>query len=217
MTVKNSKIQTHIEAVELTGEIIEVKLNHGARLIDGDPKTESRRHLPTVDFFIKPYDPEGADNDKVVVRRVTDFEAKRDQSRQERFRADASRWGPVRDRIADTEELEEAQGLFNLALGVAERVIGEFAREVEAGRVIRASQGMMNFVKLSYTSPRGERMSCTAYYANGATPEEPRRLVSFAIDDTLGGPNSDRVRIDVSDPAFIHRLRDKLEPVIQKR
>ena len=173
--------------------------------------------MPSVDYFIKPFDPNGSpDNSQVIVRSVTPFEAEHDQSRQERFRADASRWGPVRERLADREELDQAQGIFTFACSVANRVVREFTLEAQAGRVTQTSQGEMNYVRLSYTSPRGEHMACIAYYENGPNPGDPRRLVSVTIDDTIGGPGSDRVRIDVSDPAIIDRLRPSLEPVIQR-
>jgi len=209
MTVRVPKTNSSIEAVEIREGRIEVKLDHGATLVDDDANSE-KGGMPSVDFFIKPLDPNGFDNGNVIVRSDTD------SSKQSRFLADAQRWGPVREKLAELEELQEAQRMFNFGHSLAQQVVREFSAQVEMGKVTQSAQGAMDFVKLAYTSPRGEKMACTAYYQKAEGFGKSRRLVSFTIDDSFG-KSIGSLRVEVSDPAILNRLRARLEPLLQKK
>lgn len=210
MTVALEKIPTRLEVIELTEDRVEVKLSAGSVLVDDDVKNESRQkgRMPTVDFFVKAFDPEGSpDNEKVIVRQDAD------PSCQERFMANASLFGSVREKVADLEELQKAQQMFNFARSNSDRVIKEFGKALEQGKVTQSKQGELDYVQLSYTSPRGETMTCVASYSEG----NPRRLTGFYIEDTIGGPDTDRFRVLVKDPVILDSLRTSMEPLIQRR
>lgn len=204
MTVAIPKVRMVAENIELSGDRIEVRLREGGTLVDSDLRQEraaTHPRSPSVDFYIKPIVENSPDNGKVVLR-------------EERFRRDAQRWGSVREKMAERLELQEIQVKFNFVNSFAQRVLGEFRRELESGRVAPSTQTASS-VALSYTSPRGEAMTCVVSYTGGEDSEHPRRLISFSIEDTIGGPGSERISVNVRDPAILEPLRQNLERLIQ--
>lgn len=205
MTVELSRIQGKIQEVELSADRIEVKLSNGGALVDDDAAAEvQRRSLTLVDFFVNAF----PNQDGLVQLRP-----EADASRLERFRASASLWGSVSEKLASISDVREVQEMFDFGRGVAQRVLREFQASLDAGKASLFRRGNLNFVQISYVSPRGEPMQCSVSFEPGQAP----RVTSFFIDDTIGGPDSQRIRVLVRDPAVLARFSEKLQAFLPRR
>jgi len=181
MTIRNSAKNPIL--VEMGRESIVAYFRDGSVVIDDDVNLETSGK--SVDFFIKP---NGTPGDQFVI------------SRSDLFRADAERWGPVRDRLADAQELNLAQGRLNHALVSAHEVIADFRWAVEHNTVRLEREGRDGPWQFRYRTQNEETLTFRVELSSG----RKIALQSLTLED------EEDLRVVVRDPSLLQPFQKKL-------
>lgn len=193
MTVIPEQTQRKPQLVEFFADRIAVSYNDGSLEIDADAAQEKPSEPRSVDVFINPK--EFPENNLFIVS-------------QERFRGIAQLWGPVREKLAQREELDHAQQSFNAFEGRARIIFGDFSEAVKRGTVRLQKNAQTQRYELIYRDPR----------ITDRVVEHVFRLYGEAGKpfQTLSLEESDGLRASISHPEMLKPLRATLDPLYRE-
>lgn len=195
MTVNPANTHRKLQLVEFFADQIRASYNDGSMEIDANLQEEVARGLSAeVDIFIPPR--EYPDSDAFIVS-------------QERFRAQAALWGPVRDKLSQREENTRAQIDFRYAETRARIVFRDFAEAVRQGKVSIKKNEAQKSYDLVYLDPRSGIERSFHLYGN-ATRGERKSFQSLSLEE------EDQVRVSISDERLLAPLRAQLDPIFSQ-
>ena len=195
MTQVPSNTQRKLRMVELSAQEIRASYSDGSLEIDANVAEElSKGRAPEVDIFIRPK--ELSDNNFFIVS-------------EERFRGQASLWGPVREKLGQSEERQVAQTAFNFANDRARVVVGDFARALTKGDVFLRKVESSGRFEIAYRDPRSGVVRGLQLFGDGPSVRNPK----FHRIDL---EEEDGVRVSVSDERLLAPLRNRLEPLYRE-